>query len=169
MLTNHIHTAPAPTPDMNDLTEAFYHTVADKWEHIGIYLHLPMAGLKTIAAEHQHDSHKCLIGMLGVWLKRVDPPPPGLPSLRLWSFWGRTICSKKDTAHKFIKFDCAFSRACMITAFDVVCLIITHMIVKLHQRRAKLLENDRHYKWGLHSCIVFVHFLSFFIQYCGVA
>ena len=74
-ICDHVHTAPAPTPDMNDLTEALYHTVADRWEHIGIYLHLPMAALKTIAAEHQHDSHKCLIGMLGVWLKRVDPPP----------------------------------------------------------------------------------------------
>ena len=50
---------------MNDVTEALYHTVADKCEHIGIYLHLPMAALKTIAVEHQHDSHKCLIGMLG--------------------------------------------------------------------------------------------------------
>ena len=60
---------------MNDLTEALYHTVADKWEHISIYLHLPMPTLKTIAAEHQQDSHKYLIGILGVWLKRVDPPP----------------------------------------------------------------------------------------------
>ena len=65
MFTNHVHTATAPTSDMNDVTEALYHTVADKCEHIGIYLHLPMAALKTIAAEHQHDSHKCLIGMLG--------------------------------------------------------------------------------------------------------
>ena len=60
---------------MNDLTVALYYTVADKWEHIGIYLHLPMAALKTIAAEHQYDPHKCLIEMLGVWLKRVDHPP----------------------------------------------------------------------------------------------
>ena len=74
-ICDHVHTAPAPTPDMNDLTGALHYTVADKWEHIGIYLHLPMAALKTIAAEHQHDPHKCLIGMLGVWLKRVDPPP----------------------------------------------------------------------------------------------
>ena len=55
--------------------EALYNTVADKWEPIGIYLHLPMPTLKVIDAEHQHDPHKCLIGMLEVWLKRVDPPP----------------------------------------------------------------------------------------------
>ena len=34
-----------------------------------------MATLKTIVAEHQHDPHKCLIGMLEVWLKRLKPPP----------------------------------------------------------------------------------------------
>ena len=64
-----------PTPDLKDLMDALYHMVADKWEPIGIYLHLPMATLKTIAAERQQDPHKCLIGMLEVWLKRVDPPP----------------------------------------------------------------------------------------------
>ena len=62
-------------PDPKDLMDALYHTVADKWEHIGIYLHLPMATLRTIAVEHQQDPHKCLIGMLEVWLKRVNPPP----------------------------------------------------------------------------------------------
>ena len=60
---------------MRALMDALYHTVADKWEHIGIYLHFPMATLKTITAENQHDLHKCLIGMLEAWLKRVDPPP----------------------------------------------------------------------------------------------
>ena len=60
---------------MRDLMDALYHTVADKWEHIGIYLQFPMATLKTITAENQQDPHKCLIGMLEAWLKRVDPPP----------------------------------------------------------------------------------------------
>ena len=55
--------------------DALYHIVADKWELIGVYLHLSMATLKAIAAERQHDPHKCLIGMLEVWLKRLDPPP----------------------------------------------------------------------------------------------
>ena len=64
-----------PVPDLKDLMDALYHMVADKWEPIGIYLHLSMATLKVIAAECQHDPHKCLIGMLEVWLKRVDPPP----------------------------------------------------------------------------------------------
>ena len=55
--------------------KALYHTVADKWEPIGIHLDLPSATLSTIAAEHQSDPHKCLIGMLKVWLKIVDPLP----------------------------------------------------------------------------------------------
>ena len=33
---------------MKDLMDALYHMVADKWEHIGIYLHLPMPTLRTI-------------------------------------------------------------------------------------------------------------------------
>ena len=60
---------------MKDLMDALYHTVADKWELIGIYLHLPMATMKAITTEHQRDPHKCLIGMLEVWLKRMHPPP----------------------------------------------------------------------------------------------
>ena len=64
-----------PSPEMKDLMDAFYHTVADKWEHIGIYLHLPLATLKAISEEHQRDPCKCLVEMLGVWLKRVHPPP----------------------------------------------------------------------------------------------
>ena len=55
--------------------DALYHTVADKWELIGIYLHLPMATMKAITIEHQCNPHKCLIGMLGVWLKRMFPYP----------------------------------------------------------------------------------------------
>ena len=73
--TIHIMYILVPAPDLKDLMDALYHIVADKWEPIGIYLHLSMATLKAFAAERQHDPHKCLIGMLEVWLKRVDPPP----------------------------------------------------------------------------------------------
>ena len=61
-------------PEMKDLMDALYHTVADKWEHIGIYLHLHMATLKAISDKQQHDPHKCLLEMLGAWLKRLHPP-----------------------------------------------------------------------------------------------
>ena len=37
--------------------DALYHTVADKWEHIGIYLHLPMPTLRAIAAEPSQVPH----------------------------------------------------------------------------------------------------------------
>ena len=62
-------------PQLKDLVDALYHTVANKWEDIGIYLEFPTATLQAIAAEHQLDPHSCLIGMLEVWLKRVDLPP----------------------------------------------------------------------------------------------
>ena len=70
-----MYTATSETPGMRDLMDALYHTVTDKWEHIGIYLHLPMPTLRAIAAEHQTNPYKCLMGMLEVRLKRVDPPP----------------------------------------------------------------------------------------------
>ena len=54
---------------------ALYHTMANRWEHIGIYLLLPMTILRAIAAEHQRDPQTCLIRMLEVWLQVVHPPP----------------------------------------------------------------------------------------------
>ena len=45
---------------------------------MGTYWHLPPPSNghpENIAVEHQQDPHKCLIGMLELWLKRVDPPP----------------------------------------------------------------------------------------------
>ena len=97
----HIHVV--QTPAMKDLMDALYHTVADKWEHIGIYLHLPMAALKAINAEHHHDPHKCLIGMLEVWLNRVDPPPTWPAIIEAVEFLGKEQLGnelrKKYTRH----------------------------------------------------------------------
>ena len=46
------------------------------WQTSGnLLVSTSMATLKAIAEERQHDPHKCLLGMLEVWLKRVDPPP----------------------------------------------------------------------------------------------
>ena len=73
---------------MKDLMDALYHTVADKWELIGTYLHLPMATLKAITTEHQRDPHKSLIGMLEVWLKRMFPPPTWSAVIEALEFLG---------------------------------------------------------------------------------
>jgi len=54
--------------------ETLYHTVQDKWEPLGIYLHIPMAILQAIAIRHQHDSQHCLKEVLEIWVKRVHPP-----------------------------------------------------------------------------------------------
>ena len=66
-----VHNNTGVVSELKDLMDAFYHTVTDKWEHIGIYLHLPMTTLKVISEQHQHDPHKCLVEMLEVWVKRL--------------------------------------------------------------------------------------------------
>ena len=68
--------------------EALYKTVADKWKSIGIYLHFPMATLKTIAQEHQHEPGDCLMGMLDAWLKKVNPPPSWSAIIETMKFLG---------------------------------------------------------------------------------
>ena len=77
------------TPAVKDLMDAIYHTVADKWKHIGIYLHLPMVPITAINAEHHHDPYKCLIGTLEVWLNRLDPPPTWPAIIEAVKFLGK--------------------------------------------------------------------------------
>ena len=55
---------------------ALYHTsVPSSWKMIGIKLKLPVGPLNSIAVKHQQDPQKCMVDMLELWLKRVDPPP----------------------------------------------------------------------------------------------
>ena len=75
--------------------DALYHTVADKWKFIGIYLHLPMATLSTIAAENQSDPRKCLMAMLDAWLKRVEPPPTWSSIIKTVQFSGDEQLAKE--------------------------------------------------------------------------
>ena len=53
--------------------DELYHKVADKWKVIGV--HLEISNLGSIESKHPHDPQLCLVEMLEVWLKRVDPPP----------------------------------------------------------------------------------------------
>ena len=75
--------------------DALYHTVADKWEHIGIYLRLPMPTLKAITSEHNHNPHKCLIGMLEVWLKTLHPTPTWSAIIEAVEFLGEKQLARK--------------------------------------------------------------------------
>ena len=75
-------------PELKDLMDALYHKVADKWEHIGMYLKLHVATLKAIATEHRCDPHICLMEMLGVWLKRVRPPATWVDIIETVEFLG---------------------------------------------------------------------------------
>ena len=52
--------------------DVLYHKVADKWYHIGIQLEVPEGILDSTA--QQSNPQSCLMEMLKVWLKRVDPP-----------------------------------------------------------------------------------------------
>ena len=66
------HTDP---PKLKDLMDALYHTVADKWKAIGIQLAMEISGLANIETKRRSDPQSCLLDMLEVWVKRVEPPP----------------------------------------------------------------------------------------------
>ena len=93
LISIHVHTASAP--DLTDLMDSLYHTVADKWKFIGIYLHLPMATLNIIATEHQSDPHECLMAMLDAWLNRVEPPPTWSSIIKTMEFLGKEQLAKE--------------------------------------------------------------------------
>ena len=86
---------PASAPDLAELMDSLYHTVADKWKFIGIYLHLPMATLNTIATEHHSDPHECLMAMLDAWLNRVEPPPTWSSIIKTMEFLGKEQLAKE--------------------------------------------------------------------------
>ena len=75
--------------------DTLFHTVADKWKFIGIYLHLPMATLDTIATKNQNDPQKCLMDMLDAWLKRVEPPPTWSSIIKTVEFLGNEQLAKE--------------------------------------------------------------------------
>lgn len=70
MVSQLYHTDP---PNLNDLMDALYHTVAAKWKAIGVKLEIN--DLASIETKHRSDPQSCLIDMLEIWLKRVHPPP----------------------------------------------------------------------------------------------
>jgi len=53
--------------------DVLYHKAADKWKPIGIQLEIN--NLASIETKHRSDPQPCLLEMLEIWLKRVDPPP----------------------------------------------------------------------------------------------
>ena len=46
-----------------------------KWKDIGLELDMSTTDLEKIEAVHRSDIGGCLIDMLALWLKQVDPPP----------------------------------------------------------------------------------------------
>ena len=84
----YVATATTCRPALQELMDALYNEVADKWEPIGIYLHLPMATLNVIGANHKLDTYKCLTKMLEVWLKRENPLPTWSAIIQALKFLG---------------------------------------------------------------------------------
>ena len=51
-----------------------HNTVASNWRAIGTFLEIPAGELNTITERERGNSQRCLMEMLGVWLRRVNPP-----------------------------------------------------------------------------------------------
>jgi hypothetical protein len=62
---------------INNLREvnACLYPVRRKWYKIGIELGLNVDELDTISANHRADLDECLIEMIKVWLRSIDPRP----------------------------------------------------------------------------------------------
>ena len=78
---------------MKKLTTALYHKVASKWKVIGVQLKI--SDLASIEANHSGDPHLCLVEMLEVWLRRVDPPPTWTAIIEAVEFLGEEQLGKE--------------------------------------------------------------------------
>ena len=50
------------------------HPVSDKWFSLGVQLHVPIGTLRCIRNDIRTVA-ECLLEMLTVWLKQINPPP----------------------------------------------------------------------------------------------
>ena len=51
------------------------HQVSHKWFSLGVQLQIPFATLISIELDNNHQTSKCLLEMLTVWLQRINPSP----------------------------------------------------------------------------------------------
>ena len=49
------------------------HQVSHKWYSLGVQLEIPIGTLKRIESDNNHQTSKCLLEMLTVWLQRTNP------------------------------------------------------------------------------------------------
>ena len=49
--------------------------VSHKWFALGVQLQIQIGTLKSIESDNHHQTTKCLLEMLTVWLQRTNPPP----------------------------------------------------------------------------------------------
>ena len=60
-------------PTEKQLMLELHNTVASNWRAIGTFLEIPAGELNTIAERERGNPQRCLMEMLGVWLRRVSP------------------------------------------------------------------------------------------------
>ena len=60
--------------DLKTVKKAIW-SARTKWKDIGLELDINQTDLDAIEAVHRSDIGRCLIEMLTLWLKQVDPPP----------------------------------------------------------------------------------------------
>ena len=75
-------------PRFEDLIDALYHKVADKWKTIGLYLEIPKGRLADIAEKCQDDPQRGFAIVLETWLERVHPPATWAAMIEAVEFLG---------------------------------------------------------------------------------
>ena len=127
--------SPGPKPTQKQLLQQLYHTVADKWNPIGIYLEIPEGHPNAIDAKHRGNPQKCLMAMLTEsWLPRVSPPPTWEKIAEGVEFVGYP-----DVAQKLRDKFCVIQTVQLnnIVAFHLdanylTCLIVFHRLTVFH-------------------------------------
>ena len=61
-------------PELRDLIDALYYKVDNRWKELGIHLGMEEK-VDSIEGDFRNDSKKCLLEVLRIWLKQVNPPP----------------------------------------------------------------------------------------------
>ena len=82
------------TPELFELMDALYNTVADKWKSIGIRLKIPIGKLNA-TEKCKNDPHTCLMEMLEMWLEQSDPPATWTAVIEAVEFVGHEQLGKE--------------------------------------------------------------------------
>ena len=91
--TSPVYVDTVQKPDLKELVTALYRKVASKWKVIAVQLKI--SDLASIETKHSGDPHLCLLEMLDIWLKRVNPPPTWAAIVEAVEFLGEEQLGKE--------------------------------------------------------------------------